>query len=107
MQQLKLRVARFMANKTPGDYLLSSVKNSLRILNSFSIDQPELRVSDLADKLEIGRSTVSRLLSTLASEGYVMKDPDTKKYRLGLRILTLNRFLKILSKIQGRPHTLP
>jgi DNA-binding IclR family transcriptional regulator len=82
-----------MANKTPGDYLLSSVKNSLRILNSFSMEQPEKRVSDLSDELKIGRSTVSRLLSTLASEGYVMKDPETQKYRLGLRILTLNSIL--------------
>ncbi len=45
---------------------------------------------DLANELQLGKSTVSRLLSTLASEGFVTKDPETQKYRLGLRILTLN-----------------
>jgi DNA-binding IclR family transcriptional regulator len=69
---------------------LSTVKNALRILNYFSVEQPELRVSDLAAGLGLNKSAVSRLLATLASEGYVIKDPETQKYRLGLRILTLN-----------------
>jgi IclR family transcriptional regulator, KDG regulon repressor len=79
-----------MADKPAGDYLLSSVKNSLRILNSFTIEEPEKRVIDLANELQLGKSTISRLLSTLASEGFVTKDSETQKYRLGLRILTLN-----------------
>jgi IclR family transcriptional regulator, KDG regulon repressor len=44
----------------------------------------------LAASLGLGKSTVSRLLATLASEGFVIKDPDTQKYRLGLSILNLN-----------------
>jgi IclR family KDG regulon transcriptional repressor len=79
-----------MAEKSDSNYLLSSVKNSLRILNSFTLDSPQKRVSDLAVELGLGKSTISRLLSTLASEGYVTKDPENHQYRLGLRILTLN-----------------
>lgn len=69
---------------------LSSVKNTLRILNCFSVEEPEKRVTDLATELGLGKSTISRMLSTLADEGYVKKDPETQKYRLGLRILTLS-----------------
>jgi IclR family transcriptional regulator, KDG regulon repressor len=72
------------------DYLLSSVKNALRLLRSFSLDEPEKKVTDLASSLGLGKSTVSRLLATLASEGFVTKDPETQKYRLGLTILNLN-----------------
>lgn len=79
-----------MPDKSKKNYMLSSVKNALRILNSFSIETPEKRVSELAFELGIGKSTVSRLLSTLASEGYVMKEGDNQKYRLGLQILALN-----------------
>ncbi|WP_141334468.1 IclR family transcriptional regulator [Paenibacillus sp. tmac-D7] len=79
-----------MPDKPAGESTLSSVKNSLRILNSFTNEEPEKRVIDLANELQLGKSTVSRLLSTLASEGFVTKDPETQKYRLGLRILTLN-----------------
>ena len=80
------------------EYLLGSVKNALRILNSFTMEEPEKRVSDLAQELGLGKSTVSRLLGTLASEGYVQKDPETLKYRLGLRILTL--YSIIVSKLE-------
>lgn len=79
-----------MTRQEQDQYYLSTVKNALRILNAFSVEQPEHRVSDLAAILGLNKSAVSRLLSTLASEGYVIKDPETQKYRLGLRILTLN-----------------
>jgi IclR family transcriptional regulator, KDG regulon repressor len=71
------------------DYTLSSVKNALRILRRFSMDEPELKISDLAKELELGKSTVSRLMSTLASEGFVEKNPDNQRYHLGLSILSL------------------
>ncbi|WP_256761956.1 IclR family transcriptional regulator [Cohnella sp. WQ 127256] len=70
--------------------LLSSVNNALRILGRFTVEEPEKRVTDLAQELGLGKSTVSRLLSTLAEDGYVQKDPESQKFRLGLRILTLN-----------------
>lgn len=76
-------------SQSAGSSQLSSVHNALRLLNRFTREQPEWRVSDLAEQLQLGKSTVSRLLSTLATEGFVIKDPRTRKYRLGLRILTL------------------
>jgi DNA-binding IclR family transcriptional regulator len=72
---------------------LSSVSNALRVLNCFSVINPERRVTDVARELGIGKSTASRLLQTLAGEGYVRKDPVTQKYSLGLRILTLASML--------------
>lgn len=71
------------------DNLLSSVKNALLILKSFSMDEPEKKISDLAASLGLNKSTVSRTMATLASEGFVYKDPETKKYRLGMTIITL------------------
>ncbi len=70
--------------------LLSSVRNALLILRSFSMDEPEKKISDLATSLGLNKSTVSRTMATLASEGFVYKDPDTKKYRLGYSILSLS-----------------
>lgn len=72
------------------EYQLSSVNNALRLLQSFTIDAPEKKVTDLASILGLSKSTVSRLLSTLASQGFVIKDRETQKYRLGLSILHLN-----------------
>lgn len=76
-------------NKEAGNYL-SSVKNALRILQSFSMDEPEQKVSDLSKSLGLNKSTVSRTMATLASEGFVLKDKETNKYRLGLSLITLS-----------------
>lgn len=78
-----------MTNKAKNPKILSSVSNALRILKSFSGSKPTQRVSDLAISLGLAKSTVSRLLSTLAHEGFVEKDPQTGEYRLGLAVLTL------------------
>jgi IclR family transcriptional regulator, KDG regulon repressor len=78
-----------LAEKVIEENHLSSVKNALRILRCFTMDEPEKKISDLSQSLGINKSTVSRTMSTLASEGFVYKDPETKKYRLGLSILSL------------------
>lgn len=77
-------------SKDSKDNLLSSVKNALLILRSFSMDEPEKKISDLALQLGLNKSTVSRTMATLASEGFVYKDPETKKYRLGMTIISLS-----------------
>lgn len=79
-----------MEIKTNDANLLSSVKNALQILRSFTMEEPEKKISDLSSTLGLNKSTVSRTMATLASEGFVYKDPDTKKYRLGLTILALS-----------------
>ncbi|WP_102027631.1 IclR family transcriptional regulator [Salirhabdus sp. Marseille-P4669] len=72
------------------EHYLSSVKNALKILRSFTMDEPEKKISELSQSLGVNKSTVSRTMATLASEGFVYKDPETKKYRLGLSILSLS-----------------
>src|SRR4051794_38694643 len=79
-----------MEVKNKEDSHLSSEKKALRILKSFTMDEPEKKISDLAATLGLNKSTVSRTMTTLASEGFVFKDPESKKYRLGLSILSLS-----------------
>lgn len=79
-----------MTIKEKKDNQLSSVKNALRILKSFTMDEPEKRVSDISEALGLNKSTVSRTLATLASEGFVYKNPETNRYRLGLTIVSLS-----------------
>ncbi len=78
-----------MSTKNNNPQILSSVSNALRILKSFSTFEPTQKVSDLSESLGLSKSTVSRLLSTLAHEGFVIKEKKTGKYKLGLSVLTL------------------
>lgn len=69
--------------------VLSSVTNAARLLKQFSAKEREFGVSELARRLGLGKSTVHRLLVTLAEQHLVEQDELTGKYRLGLAIYDL------------------
>ena len=65
--------------------VLRSVNNALAVLESFSIERPELGVTELSQTLGLGKSTIHRLLTSLAARGYVRKNPETERYCLGFK----------------------
>lgn len=65
---------------------LSSVHNAARLLKSFTSLEREIGVTELANRLGLGKSTVHRLLATLAEEQLIEQDQTTGRYRLGLAI---------------------
>lgn len=76
-------------NKQSSNATIQSVQRALAILRCFTKEDGELGVTHLSKQLGLHKSTVSRLLSTLEQEGFVAKDPETEKYRLGLQLVTL------------------
>lgn len=70
--------------------MLSSLSNALRILRSYSLEKPSQGITEIASSLHLGKSTVHRLVSTLSNEGFLVKDPETQKYRLGYSVLALS-----------------
>ncbi|MCU9594499.1 IclR family transcriptional regulator [Caldibacillus thermolactis] len=67
----------------------SSLKNALSILKLFSIEQPEISLTDISERLGVAKSTAHRLLTSLVQEEMVYKDPNTNLYSLGSSILFL------------------
>jgi DNA-binding IclR family transcriptional regulator len=68
---------------------VQSVKRAATILRMFGQHSPELGVSEVGRRLHLHKSTASRLLATLESEGFVERVPDSEKYRLGLEFMRL------------------
>lgn len=68
---------------------IQSVERAVAVLKLFGEAEPELGVSELARRLKLHKSTVSRLLSTLEAGGFVQQDPRSARYRLGLQLATL------------------
>ena len=66
-----------------------SLERGLAILSSFNSDRPLIGVSELSRDLELSRSTAHRYVATLAKLGYLQQDPDSKRYRLGPKVLDL------------------
>ncbi len=85
--------------------LLSSVKKSLEVLQVFSGDQLEMSVTEISKVLNSHKSSISRILITLASEGFVEKNPQTNKYRLGLKVLELASL--VMQRYDLREHAGP
>ncbi len=69
---------------------VKSLARALRVLESFSLERPELGVSEIARMLDMQKSTVFNILSTFQDSGYVMKNPNTNKYYLGFKTLHLS-----------------
>src|SRR6266540_5700317 len=69
--------------------LLSSVRAAARLLCTFSATERELGVSELARRLGLSKSTVHRLLTTLAAEHLIELNPRTGRYRLGIKMYEL------------------
>ncbi|HEV2122521.1 MAG TPA: IclR family transcriptional regulator [Chloroflexota bacterium] len=57
----------------------------LQILSAFSVERPEHDLSSLSEMLQLPKATLVRLLDCLRFAGFVETDPDTSRYRLGLK----------------------
>jgi DNA-binding IclR family transcriptional regulator len=60
----------------------SSVQKVCRLLRALSVPEPQ-RLADLSAATGINKATALRLLDALADEGFVERDDETKRYRLG------------------------
>ena len=66
-----------------------AVDRALAALTCFSDAEPRLRVSDIARRLGLTQSTVSRLLATMEAQGFLERDPRGGTYQLGPTLITL------------------
>lgn len=69
--------------------VLQGVSNALSVLDALARHGPDLGVAEVGRLLDLPRSTAFRLLSTLEHQGFVEQHPESKKYRLGLRLFEL------------------
>jgi len=79
---------------------IRSLANGLDILDILVEADHPLGVTDLARKLDLDKSTVYRLLTTLASRSYIIQELDTRRYMPSLKIVSHGR--KIINDIQLR-----
>lgn len=68
---------------------MSVLLNGIGVLGAFSSEQPQLGVTEIAAKVGLHKSTVSRILATLEHTGLVERDEVSRRFRLGLGVLAL------------------
>jgi IclR family acetate operon transcriptional repressor len=90
----------------PAERRLEAVERAMRVLDAF-LDLPgEVGTNEISRRTGINASTVSRLLSTLVSGGYVQHLPESGRYRLGPHLIRLaNHVMSGLDlRSLARPH---
>ena len=65
---------------------VKSLAKALNILSCFTIQEPILGVTELANRIGVTKSNIHNILSTFTSMGYLQRLPDGR-YTLGLKIL--------------------
>lgn len=66
-------------------YTIHSVEKACDLLMAFGSSTEELGVSELSRMLEIGKSTVWKLLNTFENKGFLVQNPISEKYSLSVQ----------------------
>ncbi|HAX95061.1 MAG TPA: IclR family transcriptional regulator [Prolixibacteraceae bacterium] len=84
---------------------VKSLHKALQVLECFTSESPELGITEISEKLDLYKSNVHNIISTFEKLGYIEKNKDNDKYRLGLKILELAQVIS--SNISLRKVALP
>src|ERR1051326_7251887 len=69
--------------------MISAVSRTLAVLEALSNEPNGATVSELVTRLQIEKSIVWRLLTTLESDGYVIREELADSFRIGLRFAAI------------------
>lgn len=75
--------------KNQGLQAVQSVDRALQLLSVFESDFQELSIQQFSELLDLPKSTVHRLLTTLVLRGFIEQDSQTRNYRLGIKLYAL------------------
>jgi DNA-binding IclR family transcriptional regulator len=80
-------------NKTKPNNLVQTIERVSLILDVLGEYSQGVGVGELSEKLAFPKGTIHRLLSSLAYFDFARKDPISKKYRLGFKLIELGNCL--------------
>ena len=72
-------------------YQAPIVKKAFTILDAISKSTQGLRISEISSNLDISKSTVHGITAALEDVGAVMRDSVSKRYTIGLTLMTLGK----------------
>ncbi len=78
---------------------IQSVQRALTILTLFSPENSRLGITEISKMMNLPKPTIHGIVKTLLGEGFLVQDPETRKYSLGLKIYELGVFLSGTLKV--------
>ena len=85
---------------------IQSLARGLRALDILEAETEGMGVTGIARRIDIDKSTASRIMKTLAIYGYVEQSSETRRYTLGPRLVRLGQSLLNRTPLrdQARPY---
>ncbi len=81
----------WLAMASSNDISSTAVERTLLILEAAAQREGGMSNADFSRKLKIPKSSASYILRTLEQHGYLRRDGDDGRYRLGMKVLSLSR----------------
>jgi len=75
--------------KPPRSKTVHSLDRGLEILKAVSRANRPIGITELGQELGVAKGSISRMVTTLAQQKFLTRDPETAKYRLGIRLWEL------------------
>lgn len=72
---------------------IQSIDRAMEMLQLFTRNRPRLGITEISQHLGLAKGTVHGLVRTLSKAGFLQQDPESRKYRLGLKIYELGMIL--------------
>ncbi|TLS36212.1 IclR family transcriptional regulator [Pseudalkalibacillus caeni] len=85
--------------------MVKSVGRALEIIDIVSSNKNGCGVTEIANQIDINKSSVYRILSTLESHGYIEQNEVTGKYKIGYKFLQISS--RLLDSIELREEAKP
>jgi DNA-binding IclR family transcriptional regulator len=83
--------AGIAVDKPSNDSPSAAVERALAMLEAVAQTHDGLSNADISRKLNIPKSSASYILRTLENAGYLIRDTESGRYRVGLKVLSLSR----------------
>jgi IclR family KDG regulon transcriptional repressor len=78
----------------------NAIEKALLVLSNFENGNQPIGTVELAERLGLNKTTVSRIVNTLKRHNYLEQDPRTRQYGLGPKIATLGK--AIIQSLDGQ-----
>jgi IclR family pca regulon transcriptional regulator len=86
---------------------VASIEKAMAVLELFETERQDLSFAEIVARARIGRSAVQRFVYTLHQLGYLSRDPVTRRYALGAKVIGLYRgYLESRSVLRRAHHAL-
>lgn len=69
---------------------VQTLERALDILEALARSEEPLGVTEIGSRIGLHKSTVHRIIQTLCYRGYVEKEKDRERYRLGIKVVELS-----------------